>query len=71
MPMQADQEEIFDAAMKLSLDDRLALVSRLMETMPSEDFTASLDDPDLAEELARRFADSEGAVTWSELRGER
>jgi putative addiction module component (TIGR02574 family) len=68
--MQQDSEKIFDAALKLSEDERLALVSRLMATMPAENLTIALDDPDLANELERRFADSGGAIAWSNLRAE-
>ena len=68
--MHRDAEKIFDAALELSDDDRLALVARLMETIPAENLSMSLDDPDLAVELERRFADSSGAIPWPDLRAE-
>ena len=68
--MQSDPQAILDAALRLSDDERLAIVSRLLETLPPEDVTVSLDDAQLAEELDRRFADSEGAVPWSDLKAE-
>lgn len=68
--MQSSYEVIFEAALQLPESDRLTLVSRLLETMPAEDACPSFDDPALAEELDRRFADQAGTVPWSELRGE-
>ena len=68
--MQADSDAILDAALKLPEDQRLSLVSRLLESLPPEDLTLSLDDPQLVEELDRRSADSEGAVPWSRLKAE-
>jgi hypothetical protein len=68
--MQPTSEVIFEAAMKLPEDERLTIVSRLLETMPDEDSSASLDDPSLIEELDRRFADREGSVTWPELQAD-
>ena len=49
----------FDAAMQLPEADRLTLASRLMESLPPEGITVSLDDPELAAELDRRFADNQ------------
>jgi putative addiction module component (TIGR02574 family) len=68
--VQRDSEKIFDAALELPEDERLALVSRLMETIPAENLSMSLDDPELASELERRFGDSSGAIPWPELRAE-
>ena len=68
--MQSDPETILSAALSLPESERLALVSRLLESLPPDDLTVSLDDPRLAEELERRFADSAGAVPWSELKAE-
>ncbi len=62
---------LFEAAMQLPEEDRISLVSRILDTMPAQDVTTSLDDPDLLEELERRFAHPKGAVRWSELRAER
>lgn len=68
--MQTDPQAILDAAMQLPDTDRLALVSRLMESLPPEGVTVSLDDPDLAAELNRRFAQSDEGVDWSQLKAE-
>ena len=68
--MPTDPQAILDAALQLPENERLAIVSRLLETLPPEDVTISLDDAQLAEELDRRFADSEGAVPWSDLKAE-
>lgn len=68
--MPLSSQEILEAALELPEPERFTLVSRLLETMPADDGTLSLDDGGLMEELERRFADSEGAVPWSELRSE-
>jgi hypothetical protein len=56
--------------MQLPEEDRVALIGRLLETMPSSDFGLSLDAPGLLEELDRRFADLEGEIRWADLRAD-
>ena len=68
--MPASTNVLFEAAMQLPEEERLSLVSRILDTMPDQDVTTCVDDPDLLVELERRFADPEGAVPWSELRAE-
>ena len=68
--MQTDPQAILDAAMQLPEADRLTLVSRLMESLPPEGITAALDDPGLAAELDRRFAQGDEGVDWSKLKAE-
>ncbi len=68
--MPPDLQAILDAAMQLPEADRLALVARLMQSLPPEDDSLSLDDPDLAAELDRRFGQSDEGVPWSQLRAE-
>jgi len=68
--MQVNAESIFEAALKLPENERLALVSRLLETMPDEQLGLSLDDPELLNELKQRSADLEGAVSWRQLKTE-
>jgi len=68
--MQLPSETVFEAALGLPENERLALVSRLLETMPVDESAIALDDDSLVEELDRRFADREGSVTWHELRAE-
>lgn len=68
--MAPSADSIFEAAMTLSESERFVLASRLLETVSAEDFTPSLDDPPLVEELERRFADPEGSIPWSDLRAE-
>ena len=58
-------QEILEAALGLPDDDRFQLVAQLLESFRNDSFGASLDDPDLPEELDRRFADTEGAVSVS------
>jgi hypothetical protein len=68
--MEPNSDAIFQAALGLPEDQRLALVARLLETVPDEPAGLSIDDPDLVEELKRRSADLGGAVQWDQLRGE-
>lgn len=68
--MQLTADTIFEAAVKLPENERLELVSRLMDTLPVELDLLSLDDPNLIEELDRRTADDSGAIPWSELKNE-
>jgi hypothetical protein len=68
--MPLPSEAVFEAALALPENERLALVSRLLETTPAEDSALSLDDDSLVEELDRRFADRAGSIEWSDLRAE-
>ena len=61
---------ILEAAMMLPENERLTLVFRLMDSLPSEDITMSVDDPAMQAELDRRYADRDGGIPWSELRAE-
>jgi hypothetical protein len=67
-PMHSDPNAIFQAALALTEEERLALATRLMATVPEQSITLSLDDEDLEAELDRRFADQTGSTPWSELR---
>jgi len=66
--MTPDSDAIYEAAMNLPEQDRLVLVTRLMDTLPAEDEGLSMDDPGLMEELDRRWAENGKGVAWSELR---
>ncbi|MGW8256629.1 MAG: hypothetical protein ACWGMZ_03995 [Thermoguttaceae bacterium] len=68
--MQLPVETVFEAALGLPEGERLALVSRLLESMPVDDAAISLDDEAIGEELDRRFADRQGSIAWHELRAE-
>lgn len=68
--MQLTTDTIFQAAVQLSEDERMELVTRLMDTFPPEPELLALDDPNLLEELDRRAADDSGAIPWSELKNE-
>jgi putative addiction module component (TIGR02574 family) len=68
--MSTDPQAIFEAALHLSQEDRLVLVSQLLDSLPADTPMLSADDPDLIAELDRRFANQEGAVSWSELQAE-
>jgi hypothetical protein len=56
--------------MRLPEEDRVALIGRLLETMPTREITLSLAAPDLLEELDRRFADRDGEIRWVDLQAE-
>jgi len=66
--MAADTDAIFDAAMNLPEPERLVLVTRLMDTLPPDEEGLSMDDPELLEELDRRWNDGSKRIPWSELR---
>ena len=68
--MEQSDERIFEAALMLPEQERIMLASRLLESVPSDDVTISVDDSSLIEELDRRFADREGEIPWSDLRAE-
>lgn len=61
---------ILDAAMQLPEEERLEVVSRLLESLPDDVDVWSTDDPDFIHELDRRFADPAGSISWTELRDE-
>jgi hypothetical protein len=68
--MSPDTEALFQAARLLPEQDRMSLVSRLLETLPDAAAFLSEDDPDFIDELNRRLADDEGAVDAQDLLGE-
>ena len=68
--MSESTRVLYEAAIKLPENERLLLVSRIMETLPAEDQSCSVDDSGFLAELDRRFSDSEGAVAWPELEAE-
>ena len=68
--MQTDLQVVLEEAMRLPEADRLTLVSRLMQSLPPSDMGVSLDDPELAAELDRRFAQNDEGVAWSQLKAE-
>lgn len=69
--MSPNAERLFDAAMQLSTDERVALIGRLLETTPNQVIGLPPDDAGLLEELDCRYADSAGVVSWVELKAER
>jgi hypothetical protein len=68
--MSVTADEIVTAAIQLPESDRLAIVSRLLETMGEEDILQSVDDADFIAEMRGRRDDPTGAVEWSQLRDE-
>ena len=68
--MQLNADAILKAALQLPESDRAVLIGRLLEATPETDLTLAMDDPNLAAELNRRFADQDAAVPWGELSAE-
>ena len=68
--MLSTSQVILDAAMQLPEEERLEVVSRLLESLPDDVDVWSGDDPDFINELDRRFADPAGSISWTELRDE-
>jgi hypothetical protein len=68
--MSQASDDVFEAAMHMAAEDRIALIGRLLETLPEQEIGLSIDSPDLREELDRRFAERDGEVPWAELRAE-
>lgn len=65
--MQINPDTILEAALSLPDNERLDLAARLLDTVPPG--IMSIDDPNLIEELDRRFNDGSPTVPWSEIRG--
>jgi len=68
--MQPTTDSIYEAALKLSEQERFDLATRLMDTLPDELGLLSMDDPNLIEKLDQRAADDSATIPWSELRKE-
>jgi hypothetical protein len=60
-------EKILKDAMELPDSERFFVATRLLESLPSDSEELSLDDPDLIDELDRRFNDLSGLVPADEL----
>ena len=65
--MSVTRDEVLNAALALSESDRLAIVVRLMATLP-DDQPGLVEDDGLMAELMRRSGDLDGSVDWIELR---
>jgi hypothetical protein len=66
--MEPIPEAIIDAALLLPESDRIAIVSRLLESLPTEESIMSLEEDRLLDELDRRYADGTGVITWPQLK---
>ena len=62
-------DAILQAALELSEEQRIALVTRLVESLP-ETVAASFDDREFQREMERRFAGSADTIPWSQVRDE-
>ena len=68
--MRPNVAAIVEAALQLPEGDRLAIVSRLLETVPAETASLALDDPALIDELDGRLTDLSDSVPWVDLRAQ-
>ena len=66
--MSPGADSIVAAALQLSDDERMSIVARLLETLPSDQEGPDLDDPEFTKEMDRRAADLEGSMDWSQVR---
>ena len=57
--MDLTSQSIYDAALRLSEEDRLELAVHLLDSLPEDAGMLSFNDPNLLEELERRSADKE------------
>ena len=68
--VEATPEQIPVAALKLPEIDRLVIANSLMDTLPDDLAALSVDDPDLLDELDRRWQNRDGTIPWRQLRDE-
>lgn len=68
--MPVSPQEIIDAAINLPERERLAVANRLMESLPDELVALDVDDPELLNELDRRWHDRKDTIPWNSLRDE-
>jgi putative addiction module component (TIGR02574 family) len=66
--MPGTREEILEAALRLSVEDRFVIASELLESLNEDLPGLSIDDSDLIAELERRAADREGSIPWEQVR---
>lgn len=66
--MSATLAEIVSAAIQLSEEERLSIVSQLLDSMGDDEHLPSIQDEDLIEEMQRRRSDTADSIPWSELR---
>jgi putative addiction module component (TIGR02574 family) len=64
--MNVTPQEIVKAALQLPERDRLAVVSQLLDSLPTE--IADLNEEEFHAELDRRSRDWDGSVSWDELK---
>jgi hypothetical protein len=65
--MPTTHDEILNAALKLTENERLSIATRLLSTLPAEMADEFVDDVELLEECERRANDGSEPVELSEL----
>lgn len=68
--MSPKADEIVSAAIQLPESDRMAIVSRLLETMGDHENLSDLNDTDFIDEIRQRRDNPGDIVPWSSLRDE-
>jgi putative addiction module component (TIGR02574 family) len=68
--MLISKDDILQAALSLSLEDRLLMAEELLGTLPEDRDLLSLQDPGIIQELDRRWNDGEARISWEEVRAE-
>ena len=63
--------EIVSAAIQLSEEDRLSIVSQLLESMGDDEHLPSTLDEKFIEEMQRRRSEAIDSIPWSHLRDEK
>ena len=66
--MSATLAEIVSAAIQLSEEERLSIVSQLLDSMGDDEHLPSIQDEAFIEEIQRRRSDTADSIPWSELR---
>ncbi|MBX3412262.1 MAG: hypothetical protein KF708_06045 [Pirellulales bacterium] len=65
--MSSARDQIFDAVLKLSEEERLLLVGEILDSLPEELPGLSADDTALLDELERRAQDTMPSIPLSNL----
>ncbi len=68
--MSQTTDELLNAVLQLSEEDRIKIAGRLLQTLPERAPGLLADDPTFEDEVRKRMGDRDGAVSWEQLRDE-
>lgn len=68
-PLQ-NRDEVFNAALRLTEEDRWVLVSSLLDSLPNDPPMMDVDDANFHDELRGRSGDQARAVDWRNIHDE-